>query len=630
MGIFSKLFSNSGTADSLPDDPEKLHKLYRKTSDQKVIFQILEKLHDMNQLHSDEKEWLIQLYSRNPQQNTKKLRNLLYEPLKKSGYTSLSNLSQIIHTVEPDYDLLIYNIAEYIAIAPNSSYRREDCIKSAAVNFHLLRDLIHLCELGLRDAKTREQELAFYKNHYNDDRTVRFYYHRLSQRTYSSKDEERDQFRSIMNEDSLVAINELDYVWLEPVHSSSESLSKFQNEAGKRLKYRKSCFKKYESEFTAQTALWNDYNEHYLQMSARELLDYLYANEAKELEARRKKEEERKAEEERIYQQRLRTISGRIFLAQQCSAKENYQDAEEHLREALLIHPDSEDDYEYTVAVYGEFAMLYWYQNDMERAMQCAVSFFDLYHTVFPQDTAWNKYRPGVLKLHAEDLYFTYDHYKYGPRHDKNHKANGLLSMVSRIFGKAYCIALRKRIADKENPLASALDLALHLAENYPEERDDAKFWLNWCITQGYVPALYLGATECRNLLGLTDAQAGQYLKFVAESNDKDYAGRARDSLEVMRMEAADAARVRRMISEYQQAQLQKEINARLEQYRKKLDSIERSLNFSLSGDISTIEQKITREELSFKQMLDYRELRWRLEHRAEQKIIRDLSSGNE
>ena len=636
MGFFSNLFSNLFsepviTVDTLPDNVEKLDKLYSKTDDPVIKYHILEKLRGLNGLGSDKQKELIRCYLEGIgcQQDFGKARDLLYLELAQGYFYSLKYFAKLLHTVEPDYDQLLRSIAEGIVQRRTRKIYIEENIKGAACMFHLLRDMVHLCELGLKDAKNREQERAFFDAHCNYDWTTQFYgFYLPNEGGYYGADKE--WFASVMNEDSLVAINELDQVWPEPIMTtSSNSLSEYRDKARKRTAYRDSLFHKYDADYVAERTLVDDFKSHYMTMSVQEMLDFLYTEDAAAQAVKRAEEERCRKEEERIYQQRLQTISGRMYLAKQAWIDDNYQEAEEHLHAACLIQPDCEEEYESAIALYGQYSRIFQEQNDISRAMQYAVTFFDLYHAAFPEDTTWNEHRTGVLMLRAYDLYFVYEHYKHGPKHGKKHKANDYISITVKVFSRAHCMALRKQIADNIDPLKSALNLALHLIDNHPNDMHDAKYWFDWCINQKYIPALYLGAAERSRELGLSDIEVHQYLHYVAQYGDSEYAGMARDRLTIMKLEAKKAAKVRQMVNAYRQAQYQMQVDTHMEQYRKELDSTERRLNFFFSGDFSTMEEKIARGELSAKQAIDYQDLRWEAERRMQKKISLDITSHN-
>jgi len=632
MGLFSFLTPRYEPVppEKLPKNSEKLRKLYqaaRSNEDYTSVVAILEKIASVDRLSSNERETLTELYveGRGCPQDLDKARDLVYNYI---GAPLLHQLSSLFFLTAghkrhyyPDYDRILSMYADFISQRLPCSYYDERGYKFTALNFSLMRDLAYLLELGLKDIHS-EDELRDFLSAYNSDWAVRFYGACLFPGHGGFTLAGFDRF---LNEDSLVAMDKL--AGLCTVHhSSSGSLSDYRREVEEKKRYYTKLLHRFEYPEQGVNELSRKFaHEHHTSpMTAQEVLDTVRAEAAAmaatfraQEDAKKLAEAKKKEEEERQHQQALASLAGRLKLAESCLWDDDFDGAEAHLSVALVLSPVTDEDTEAGIAIWGALAQLYQKRGDLTHAMQFAVTFFDQYHQHFPEDQTWAKYRADALNLVPKALYFVFDHYKHGPRHEVAHLANDYLSSAAEVFSDAYCTALRPRADSGDQE--SGLELALHLLNK--GEKSEGAAWLKSLARAGHVPSMYFAAAEYPSLVRLSATEARSYLMRVATSGDPTYADMAKMVISTADLKAAKDKAFKQAAQEYVQTQRQAEVSAKMDEYREKLDLLERDLHLAFSGDGSTVEERILRGDFSPMDAIRAQELRQEVEARAREKF---------
>lgn len=639
MGLFSFFSSSSRSVstDKLPKSADALRKLYyraHRNEQYDAVVTILEKLDSLNALSKDDCKTLSQLYVAGCgcAQDLDKARELMYRSI--SGAPSLRELPELLFLecvygasreryYYPDYDRILSRLARYISHSQPYDSHDHSRYKYDAIRFYLLRDLVYLLELGLKDVRDEDGLRAFVSAH-PSDWAVRFYdayLFTIPPGYYVT----RESFADFMNEDSLVALYQLDVI-AGSTHGSTPAEHRRCAEENKRC-YSK-CLQRYEYPAQGVEELTRAFCLKYsAPMTEQEVLDAVYAEAAAMVaatraaeEAQRQAEARQKEEEERKYQLALSCRSGRLSLAEHCLFGNDLKDAEVHLLAALALPSVTDEDADAGIAIWGALTRVYHYQKDLNRALQCAVTFFDRYHERFPEDQTWAKYRPDVLKMVPYALCDTFYHYQNGPQHKTWHTANDYVSSAAEVFSDAYCTALRPLAAGGD--WDACMNLALHLLNKSDSNKQyDGSFWLKRSAAAGHIPSMYFAAAEYPHWLGLSPDKKRKYLMYVAASDNAEYANMAKMVISTEDLRAAKDKAFKQSVQEFVQTQRQASIDAKMDEYRGKLDLMERDLHLAFSGSGSTIEERILSDEFSSMDALRLRELREEVEARAREKF---------
>lgn len=625
--------------EKLPKNPDRLRKLYYAASqneDYASVIAILEKIDSVAKLDYNERRVLSGLYvvGRGCSQDLDKARELVYRGF--ARYPSIYQLQDLLFLQSgpippytryyyPDYDRILSVFANYLSQHLPCSPYDESSNKRIAYNYHLLRDLVYLLELGLKDVRDEDELQAFVAAH-PSDWAVRFYNAHVF--IQGSGHVGRECFAAIMNEDSLVAMDKLNSI---AGSTSGSTISERMRQAEENQQYYSKLLHRFEYPEQGIRELTREFRLKYTSpMTAQEVLDTVYAEVATMVaatraaeEAQRLAEAKRKEEKERQYQQALASRSGRLALADDCMCDKDFKGAEVHLLAAMALPLDTDEDAAASIAVWGALTKVYFRQKDLNRAMQCAVTFFDRYHERFPEDQTWTKYRSDALKLVPKALYFVFDHYRHGPRHETEHIANRYLSSAAEVFSDSYCTALSSLAANGD--WEACLDLALHLLDKSDTLKQyEGASWLKRSVNAGHIPSMYFAAAEYSRWLGLSPNDKRRYLMTVAASDDAKYAKMAAMVISTEDLQAAKDKAFKQAAQEFVQAQRQAQVDAKMDEFRRKRDLLERDLDLTLFGDGFTVEERILRGDFSAMDAVRLQSLRDEAEARARKKFLED------
>lgn len=301
MGLFSFLSSSRPVStDKLPKNANALRKLYYRASGNKqyaAVVTILEKLNALHGLNDNERKILSELYvsGQGCRQDLDKARELMYRSIVWSP--SLHSLPQLLflgggsgtgyrRLYYPDYDRILSMFAGPISKRLPCSPYDQARAEHVALDFSLLRDLVYLLELGLKDVRDMEGLRGFVAAH-PFDWAVRFYnaYLFADSPGYVS----RENFAAIMNENSLVAMHVLQ-AKAGTTHGTTPSEHLRQAEENKR--YYSKLLQRFEYPQQGIDEMTRDFRLKYASpMTEQEVLDTVYAEAAVMVAATRAIEE---------------------------------------------------------------------------------------------------------------------------------------------------------------------------------------------------------------------------------------------------------------------------------------------------------------------------------------------------